>query len=105
MENSNLKKVCLDVALQVVIEGCYYGYKIEQPTATYLQELPASYCRSRFKSNGRPVVEFNVAYFDEAFPQQDSKNKILKAFPKEIKKAYLAFKNGTLKSDTRADKG
>jgi hypothetical protein len=32
-----------------------------------VQELPANYCRSRFEVNGRPAVEFNMKYFDEAF--------------------------------------
>jgi hypothetical protein len=41
--------MCSDVALQVLIEGCYYGYKVEQKEAVFLQELPSKYCRSRFK--------------------------------------------------------
>lgn len=100
LENSDLRKTCADIALQVLVEGAYYGYKIEQKEAIYLQELPVPYCRSRFQWNGRPVVEFNVAYFDEAFRDADFRVKVIKAFPKEIQKAYVEYKKGKLKSDT-----
>ena len=64
LENSGLKKNFGDIALSVIKNGCYYGYLIKQPDAAYLQELPVDYCRSRYKLNGRPAVEFNIKYFE-----------------------------------------
>ena len=45
--------------------------------------------------NGRPVVEFNVNYFDEEFRDVKEREKILKLFPPEFRKAYISFKKGT----------
>ena len=67
LDNSGLKQVFGDIALRVIRDGCYYGYMVEQKTAGFLQELPINYCRSRYKLNGNPAVEFNVKYFDDAF--------------------------------------
>ena len=57
-----------EIALKVVKNGCYYGYKVEQKEAAYLQELPVDYCRSRYKMNGKYIVEFNIKYFDDIPP-------------------------------------
>ena len=103
MDNCRLKKNFGEIALKVVKNGCYYGYRVEQKEAAYLQELPPDYCRSRYKINGKPVVEFNIKYFDEKFIDADYRIRILKLFPKEFRKAYLAYKNGTLQRDFRGD--
>ena len=91
------------IALDVVKDGCYYGYAVTQKNAAYLQKLPINYCRSRYKLNNRPVVEFNLSYFDDEFSDSAYRLKILKIFPKEIQKAYLSFKKGTLKKDFNGD--
>jgi hypothetical protein len=33
-----------------------------------VQDLPINYCRSRYSVGGMPVVEFNMAFFDDKFP-------------------------------------
>lgn len=68
-----------------------------------MQELPLNYCRSRYKLNGRNVVEFNIKYFDDQFKDVKQREKILKLFPVEFRKAYLAFKKGTLPVDFQGD--
>ena len=57
------------------------------------------YCRSRYKINGKPIVEFNIKYFDDKFADADYKIRVLKLFPEEFRKAYLSYKRGTLKKD------
>lgn len=103
LENSKLKRTFGEIALKVIKEGCYFGYKLGQSEASFLQELPTSYCRSRYKVNGKPAVEFNVKYFDDAFSDVAYKVRVLKMFPKEIQKAYVAYKNGTLPRDVQGD--
>lgn len=103
MDNCKLKKNFGEIALKVVKNGCYYGYRVEQKDAAYLQELPADYCRSRYKINGKPIVEFNIKYFDEKFVDIDYRIRVLKLFPKEFRKAYLSYRNGTLKKDFNGD--
>jgi hypothetical protein len=96
LENCNLKKEFGEIALKVIKNGCYYGCKLIQKSAAYLQELPVDYCRSRFKLNGKPAVEFNIKYFNDAFSDMQYRLKVLKMFPKEFQKAYLEYQNGTL---------
>lgn len=103
LENSRLKKLFGEIALKVIKDGCYYGYRIDQKTAGYLQELPVNYCRSRYKLNGQFAVEFNIKYFDDTFSDIDYRLRVLKMFPKEFQKAYIAFKKGTLPKDFQGD--
>lgn len=103
LERSQLKKVFGEIALKVIKDGCYYGYLLEQKTAGFLQELPVDYCRSRYKLNGRFAVEFNIKYFDDAFADVQYRLRVLKMFPKEFQKAYIAYKNGTLPKDFQGD--
>lgn len=103
LENSKLKRLFGEIALKVIREGCFYGYRIDQTDATFLQELPVNYCRSRYKINGKPAVEFNVKYFSDTFADAAYRARILKMFPKEIQKAYLAYLNDTLKVDYAGD--
>ena len=103
LDNSNLKENFGEIALKVVRDGCFYGYTIKQKNASYIQELPIKYCRSRYKLNGRPVVEFNVRYFDDAFADVKYREKVLKLFPSEFRKAYLSYKKDTLPRDPKND--
>ena len=69
-----------------------------------MQELPTKYCRSRFTSKeGRPLVEFNMKYFDDAFRDTAQRMKILNLFPKEFKKGYILYKEGKLVPDFQGD--
>lgn len=67
LDNSNIKKLCGDIALKVIKDGCYYGYIVDSDNGIVIQELPPSYCRSRYTVNGMPAVEFNMKFFDDKF--------------------------------------
>ena len=89
--------------MEVVKKGCYYGYILDKGTAAYLQELHPDYCRSRYEVDGVPAVEFNIKFFDDFFADNVYKLRVLKTFPKEFQKAYIAYKNGTLPKDFAGD--
>ena len=103
LDNSNLKKAFGEIALKVIRDGCFYGYTIKQKNASYIQQLPIKYCRSRYSLNGRAVVEFNVKYFDDAFADVAYREKVLKLFPIEFRKAYLSYKKDNLPRDPKTD--
>lgn len=103
LENSRLKQAFGEIALKVIRNGCYYGYMVEQDSACFLQELPVNYCRARYEYNGKPAVEFNIKYFDENFADAGYRLKVLKLFPKEFQRAYVAYKEGTLVRDFTGD--
>ncbi len=55
-----IKKILGDIALKVIKNGCYYGYRIDLSTKPVIQDLPINYCRTRFNVLGRPAVEFQM---------------------------------------------
>lgn len=103
LDNFEVKKFFGEVALKVIRFGCYYGYLIPKNDKMVVQELPQNYCRSRFSVDGRPVVEFNMRFFDDAFKDTEQRIKILNNFPKDFKKGYILFKEGKLKPDFIGD--
>lgn len=103
LDNSKLKKQFGEIALKVVKDGCYYGYKLEQNAQVMLQDLPVDYCRSRYEVNGIPAVEFNMKFFDDAFKDNEYRLRVLKMFPKEFQQGYIAYKRGTLPKDFQGD--
>ena len=96
LDNSYIAKVCGDIALAVVKNGAYYGYIVDNPHGVIIQELPINYCRTRFSQGNLPVVEFNMKFFDQAFPDTTYRMKVLNLFPDEFKKGYVAYKSGKL---------
>jgi hypothetical protein len=104
LDNFNVKAFLGKAALKVIRYGAYYGYLVEKDSSHIMvQELPANYCRSRFEVCGRPLVEFNMKYFDENFRDTQYRLKIIKSFPKEFQKGYLLFKEGKLPADYSGD--
>ena len=97
LDNSYIKKMCGDIALKVVKNGCYYGYIVPSDDEIILQELPINYCRTRGSIKGSPIVEFNMAFFDEKFPNMEYRMKVLKMFPEEFHQGYMLYKKNKLK--------
>lgn len=98
LDNTYIKKICGEIALDVVLDGAYYGYLVETDNSFVIQKLPIEYCRSRFFVEGLPAIEFNMAFFDTIKDIQ-YRMKVLDVFPEEFKKGYLLYKQGKLPSD------
>lgn len=96
LDNFNVKKTLGEISLKVLKNGCYYGYKVDTAQGMVLQELPVNYCRSRFNYGAKPVVEFNMKFFDENFRDSEQKQKVLKMFPHEFAVGYRLYKEGKL---------
>ena len=105
LDDFEVKKSLGEIALQVLLHGAYYGYKVETASGIVLQELPVNYCRSRFNYGKKPVVEFNMRFFDEQFRDTVQRMKVLKAFPDEFLKGYKLYKKGKLPPDFSGDTG
>ena len=102
-ENFEIKRFFGQVALKVIRYGCYYGYLIPQSDKMVVQQLHPAYCRSRFKVNNRPVIEFNMKYFDDTFPDVTQRSRVLNLFPDDFKKGYKLFKQDKLKPIFKGD--
>ena len=95
LDNSYLKKMCGDIALEVIKNGCYYGYITDSTDGLVLQQLPVEYCRSRYYVGTNPAIEFNMRFFD-TIPNVAYRMKVLKMFPEEFQKGYVLYKQGKL---------
>lgn len=102
-DESDIKKVFGEIALKVLINGCYYGYYIDQKDRFVIQELEPKYCRTRYIVNNKAAVEFNMKYFDDNFRDVSQKERILKMFPKDFQTGYKLYKQGKLKADYMGD--
>ena len=100
LDNSHIKKICNDIALQVMRNGVYYGYLAESKDSIMLQELPVNYCRHRYSKGNKPAIEFNMRFFDDSFPNVQQRLRVLGMFPKEFSKGYILYKQGKLTDDT-----
>lgn len=96
LEKFNVKKQLGEIALKVVKNGIYYGYKIETANTVFLQELNPKYCRSTYSVGNRPLVEFNMRFFDEFFPIEEVRLRMLSMFPPEFTTGYRLYKRGKL---------
>lgn len=102
LDASYIKKLCGDIALAVIRDGCYYGYLVPSKESVVLQQLPSNYCRSRYFVKNMPAIEFNMAYFD-TFANTEYRMKVLNLFPDEFKQGYLLYKKGKLRGEDYGD--
>lgn len=105
LDNSHIKQLCGEIALEVVKNGAYYGYVVPSDTGIIMQQLPIKYCRSRYKVGTSPAIEFDMRYFDVAFRDVNYRMRVLNLFPKEFAKGYMLFKQGKLQPDYQGDQG
>ncbi len=99
-EELNIQKTFAQITLKSIIDGAWYGYLRYNGQSYVFEELPINYCRSRYKINGKPAIEFNVKYFDDAIVKSDLRKQVLMTYPKEIVEGYIAYKEGRLESDS-----
>ena len=103
LDNFGVKKILGEIALQALLHGAYYGYKVDTSNGIVLQELPVNYCRSRFNYGKKPAVEFNMKFFDEQFIDTVQRMKVLKMFPDEFSKGYALYRQNKLPPDFMGD--
>lgn len=99
LNDFGVKRFLGDAALGVFKNGCYYGYLIQDGDSFQVQELLPKYCRSRYSIKGRPAVEFNMKFFDDFYTSPEQRIKILKMFPRDFQKGYIAYKEGKLPAE------
>ena len=99
LDNSYIKKLCGDIARDVIVQGAYYACIIDTKESLILQDLPVNYCRSRYNVKNMPVVEFNMKFFDDKFPDVNYRMKVLKLFPEDFARGYMKYRQGKLNPD------
>lgn len=104
LDGSDVKRLCGDMALEVMRSGVYYGIIMDFGNRFGIQKLPAEYCRCRYYSGPDPIVELNLRFFDAYFTNPQYKIQVLKMFPVDVQKAYVLYKQGKLKGDYPGDR-
>lgn len=99
VESMKLPTWLTDCAMRALIDGCYYGVRIDTDRNSFaVLDLPAQYCRSRFKDlSGNDLIEFDLSYFN-TISVLGEREAALEAFPKIISKAYKKFAKGNFQS-------
>ena len=103
LDEFKAKKNLKEIALKVVVEGCYYGYIVHSATGPSIQELPSEYCRSRYKQHGNPVIELNMKYFEDYYKDPVYRAKVLKLFPEDIQRGFKLYLKRKLTKDFKED--
>lgn len=103
LDNSYIRKTCMDIALAVIKDGAYYGYIIPSSIGIAFQDLPVNYCRSRYSVGSMPIIEFNMKFFDDKFSDIAYRMRVLKMFPEDIQKGYALYKQNKLPPDYVGD--
>lgn len=102
-DNFELKSFFGETALKVIRYGCYYGYLIETNEGAQVQELPPRYCRSRYTVRGKAAIEFDMKFFNDFYPDEITRMKILNLFPEEFQKGYSLYRRGKLIPEYQGD--
>lgn len=99
VERMQLPVLLTNIAQRALVDGCYYGIKVEGDKNTFqLIDLPSGYACSRFKDiYGNDVVEFDVSYF-RTITDAEQRSAALAAYPKIVQKAWKELSRGKRKS-------
>lgn len=91
VDKLDLKNTLIRLTKAWLINGMYNGILRMQGDQPVIQDLPLEYCRTRFKDfNNLNILEFNITYFENRFPDEKERARIIATFPEVVQ---LAWKN------------
>lgn len=94
VDELNIPVTFTHVSRELLKNGTYYGILREENKKPTIQDLPARYCRVRFKDyNNLDILEFNLAYFN-TIVDEVSRDEVLKNFPESVEYAYRMWNKG-----------
>lgn len=99
VERMSLPVLLTNIAQRALVDGSYYGIKVEGDKNTFqLIDLPSGYACSRFKDiYGNDIVEFDLSYFKTIIDKEQRKA-ALAAYPKIVAKAWKEYSSGRRES-------
>lgn len=91
---TDIENICNDIDFYVLRDGGFYGYERELGKEIVLQQLPAQYCRSRYRDhNSNYAIEFNFKFFDDNYKNADERFEIFEQMPEEFEQLYNEYKS------------
>lgn len=88
LENMNIKHEFNKVLKVAWVNDTFYGYEHEAPDSYFIQQLPNEWCQISSIEDGVYNFAFNFQYFDRNVTKLDM-------YPKEFKRLYNKYKNGS----------
>ena len=94
IEALDVKSTLARITREWLKSGIYYGILQEYGNKVVIQDLPAEYCRTRFKDfNNLSILEFNVTYFVTKYDDKKTREAALLNFPEAIQKGWKDWNN------------
>lgn len=93
-----IEQTCQYITFETILNGTFYGYERDEDNQNVLQELPPSYCRTKYKINGNYAIEFNFKFFDDNYRDALLKQQAFDMLPDEFLTLYNEYKNDTSNS-------
>ena len=97
VEALNVKSTLARITKEWLKSGIYYGILQETGNKVVVQDLPAEYCRTRYKDfNDLPILEFNITYFITKYDNEKAREAAIINFPAAIQRGWKAYKANNL---------
>jgi hypothetical protein len=85
VEALDTKNTLSRISREWLKSGVYYGLLQESGNKVVVQDLPAEYCRTRFKDfNNLNILEFNIQYFITTYTDDEMRDAAILNFPEPI---------------------
>ena len=98
VEALDVKVTLARITREWLKSGIYYGILQEQGNKVVIQDLPAEYCRTRYKDfNNLNILEFDITYFNVKFEDDRAREAAILNFPAAIQKAWRDYRAKRLK--------
>lgn len=88
VEDLNVRINFCRITRELLLTGIYYGILRGDGNVYTIQDLPVTFCRSRFKDmNDLDILEFNLRYF-ESITDDAERDAVLVTYPILVQQAY-----------------
>lgn len=97
VEDLNVPVNFAHITYEMLASGIYYGIlRNDKEQGVTIQDLPISYCRTRFKNTmNLDIPEFNVQYF-ETISDTALRNEAIAAYPPIVQQAWRKYTSGKI---------
>lgn len=93
VEALDVKNTLTRITREWLKSGIYYGILWERGNKVTIQDLPAEFCRTRFRDmNNLNVLEFNLRYFVTTFSDEELRESAVLNYPLIIQRAWRNYK-------------
>ena len=93
VEALDVKNTLTRITREWLKSGIYYGILWERGNKVTIQDLPAEFCRTRFRDmNNLNVLEFNLRYFITTFSDEELRESAVLNYPLIIQRAWRNYK-------------